>query len=232
MSSLTYSFTPGEIITAGTTLELRAAREVNSQSAQGAIRLFRAGKQVPAIVATRDNVIQLSTDKLSPGSYHVSVSKLLDTEGETLAAPSIVPVVVGGLRGRIPEGYRVHHAIHMAVGDTSATRLRPGEPEIDGTEFVGLIKAMKADTQEPVALVFDASGNQVDDLVLLADVRVRRFLEFRVGRLHEIRWNRLQEAADTDITKDDVVWPRIDRDHSIYEKLKVYVIQEPLPQEP
>jgi len=228
MSSITYSFAPDEIIAPGTTLELRTSRDVNPESAQGAVRLLRAGKQVPVAIAARGNVIQISTNDLSPASYQVAVGKLLDNGGQLLSGPTVASVVVGGLRGNIPSGFRAEHAVHVAIGDTSATRLLPGEQGLDGTEYVEIVKAVNIDTQELVDLAFDAKGNQVDGLGLLSEVHHRRFAKF--GRIHETLWNHLQTSTDTDLV-DVVVWPKIDRNAITYTKPNDRLITEPLPEE-
>ena len=71
MSSITFSFTPDEIIAPGTIIGLRTqdiSRDMDPESAQGAVRLFQAGSQVPIIVAVQGNAIKFSTDNLSPTS--------------------------------------------------------------------------------------------------------------------------------------------------------------------
>ena len=80
--SITFSFTPDEIIAPGTLLNLRTSRDVDPKSVQGAVRLFQAGNQVPITVDVKGNVISFPTDNLSPATYTVSVGKLLDTHGQ------------------------------------------------------------------------------------------------------------------------------------------------------
>jgi len=229
MSAIKLSFTPGEIIAPGTTLELRTSRAVDPESAKVTVRLFKAGKQVPIVATTQGNLIRIPTDNLSPATYQVSVGKLLDSQGNPLTEPTVVPVVVGGLRGSIPSGFRAEHAVHVAVGDLIVTRLRPGESKPDGTEYVELVKAVNKKTGEHVTLSFDGQGNQLDDGPgLLAKVQRRRTAKF--GRVHESLWNILEQSADTDIV-NVVVWPKIKGSPITYKKPNDRVIDAPLPEE-
>jgi len=202
------------------------SRDVDSESAQGAVQLFKAGNQVPIIVAVRGNVIKFSTENLSPASYKVSVGKLLDTGGQLLTEPTATSVIVGSLRGTIPNGFRAIHAVYLAIGDISTTRLCSGDPAPDGTTYVEIVKAVNVETRKSVDFAFDAEGNQVDGPGLLAEVDARRLAKF--GHIDETLWNQLQESADTDIV-DIVVWPNLQPID--YEKPNDRMITGPPPEE-
>ena len=215
MSSITFSFIPDEIIAPGTIIGLRTPRDVDPESARGAVRLFQSGNQVPIIVAVERNVIEFSTENLSPATYKISVGKLLDTDGRLLTEPTTSCVIVGCLKGTIPNGFRAIHAVYLAVGDTSTTRLSPGEPAPEGTTYVEIVKAVNVETKKSVDFAFDAEGNKVDGAGLLAEVDARRSAKF--GRIDQTLWNHLQDSVNTDII-NIIVWPKIDHGPIDYEK--------------
>jgi hypothetical protein len=204
------------------------SRNVDSESAQGAVRLFKSGNQIPIIVAVQRNVIKFSTENLSPASYKVSVGKLLDTDGQLLTEPTSTSVIVGSLRGTIPNGFRAIHVVYLAIGDISTMRLCPGEPAPDGTTYAETVKAVNVETGKSVDFAFDAEGNQFDGPALLAEVEARRLAKF--GLMDETLWNQLQESADNDII-DITVWPKIDPQPVNYEKATDRMMTEPPPEE-
>jgi len=204
------------------------SRNVDSESAQGAVRLFKAGNQIPIIVAVRGNAIKLYTENLSPASYKVSVGKLLDTDGQLLLEPTATSFNVGSLRGTIPNGFRAMNVVYLAIGDISTTRLCPGEPAPDGTTYAEIVKAVNVETRKSVEFAFDAEGNQFDGPALVDEVGARRLAKF--GHMDETLWNRLQESADNDVI-DIAVWPKIDLKPVVYEKPNDRMMTWPPPEE-
>jgi len=224
VSSVTFSFIPGEIIAPGTTLGLRAARDVHVESAKDGVRFIQAGNHLATGTIVKGNVIQIPTDNLSPACYHISISKPPGIDGQPLIEPTVVSFVVGGLRGTIPKGFRALHAVYLAVGDVSTTRLLPGELASDGTTYVEIVKAINVETWKLAHLAFDAQGN--DGPELLGKIHERRFAKF--GFVDEVLWNHLEEAADADPVHV-VVWPKIKVTN--YEKPNDHFITAPLPEE-
>jgi hypothetical protein len=228
-TSLQFSFTPGEIVAAGTTLEVRTERPVEIRSAQGAVGLRRAGRPLGVLptLAGRRRVIRVTTDGLEPGGYELTVGEMLDGKGTPVAEPVTVPFVVGALRGRVPTGFRVEQAVHLAVGELGVDRLAPGTDTTDGGRYLELVKAVHRDTGERVELAFDEDGRSVDAAAILDDLGRRRTELF--GRMHETLWDHLRAAKESDRV-DVVIWPRINHDLSGYQKPTDRPMTEPHPE--
>lgn len=229
-TNVSLSFTPGEIITAGTALELRATGCVDPRSAQSSVRLRRHGRPVPTVVtvAHRDETVQVHTDTLEPGVYELVVDELLDTSGRRLAEPHTVPFVVGALTGSVAPELRVEHAVHLSVGELGVTRLSPGKRPTDGGRYLEMVKVVHRDTSEAADLAFDESGERVDGHRLLEAVARRRAERF--GAVHETLWHELEERAD-DERVDVIVWARLDDDLTGYEKPHDRRMDDPHPAE-
>lgn len=227
---ITFSFTPGEVITRGTLLELRSSRPVEPRSAQGATTLRTPCGAVAADVRVgrRGLVVAVSTEALAPGSYELAVGELLDAKGGRLSEPFAVPFVVGALVGQVPAQLRVEHVVHLAVGELDVQRLVPGAMPQDSARYLELVKAVHREKGEPVSLAFDERGEQVDAAEILEQVQQRRFARF--GRLHETLWAHLERTADDEVV-DVVVWPQLEGDLTGYDKPTDRRLEEPPPQE-
>jgi hypothetical protein len=141
-------------------LELRASREVHAESAAKGVHLIRAGTNnpSPARVVVKGNIIQVPTANLSPASYRISVSKVLEVNGLPLIDSAEVSFVVGPLKGTIPIGLHAVHAVYLAIGDVSTTRLRPVERAPQGTTYVEIVKTVNVETWKSVEHAFDSEG--------------------------------------------------------------------------
>ena len=228
-TSLRLSFTPGEIIPAGTTLEVHTDRPVEARSAQGAIGLRSAGRPMGVLtrLAARRRVVQIPTDRLEPGPYELTIGEILDGKGNQLAEPVTVPFIVGALVGRVPPEYRVEQAVHLAVGELEVNRLIPGATSPDDARYVELVKAVHRETGERVELAFDSNGEPVDPATVVDEVAKRRGAVF--GRVHETLWQHLRTAKEAERV-DVVIWPRIDHDIADYEKPTDRRADEPHPE--
>ncbi|GAB3600245.1 hypothetical protein GCM10027446_33380 [Angustibacter peucedani] len=230
-TTLTLSFTPGEVITPGTPLHVTTARPVDPRSAQGAVRLRPARgpwQDADVRLAKRGRVVQVATDGLSPGAHELVVGELLDAKGERLAEPVHVPFVIGAMVGRVPDDHRVEHVVHLAVGELAVTRLRPGDKASDDEQYVELVKAVHREKGVAAAFAFGADGQQVDADELLAGVEKRRADRF--GRMHETLWRHLETVAD-DEPVDVVVWPHLEDDGQVVDKPTDRRATEPHPVE-
>jgi hypothetical protein len=232
-TTLTLSFTPGEVITPGTVLELRSPRPLEPRSAQGAITLRRNGCVPPGgrpIVALsqRGRTVRLDTSDLPAGPYELGVGELLDTKGGRVSEPGSFPFVVGAFAGRVPDELRVEHVVHLAVGELSVRRLAPGEKAADGERYVEAVKAVHRETGEAVDLAHDERGERVDAEELLLEVQRRRAERF--GAVHETLWHHLDRLGD-DERVDVVVWPRLEGDLTDYDKPTDRRLEEPHPAE-
>ncbi len=229
-TTLTLSFTPGEVITPGTTLEIRSSRPVEPRSAQGAVSLRHACRTVGTVVRLtgRGRVVQVSTKDLAPGAYELHVGELLDTKGGRVADPTTLPFVVGALVGRVPDELRVEHVVHLAVGELAVRRLSPGDKPVDGERYVEILKAVHREKGEAVDLAFDEGGERVDAEALLDEVHRRR--AERLGVVHETLWHHLERVGD-DERVDVVAWPRLEGDLTGYDKPTDRRSDEPHPAE-
>jgi hypothetical protein len=217
MDTIVVTVVPGEIITAGATLELQCERPVDPRSAQASVRVRQGDRVVRTTVAVakRGRVIQVPTKDLAPGAHELVVDELLDTKGERLTDRLSIPFVVGAFAGDVPRDLRVEHAVHLSVGELDATRIDPGVRAADGERYLEIIKAVHRDKGEAVDLAFDESGNRVNAEEVLRDLDQRRAKRF--GKLHETLWRHLENTRD-DQPVDVVVWPRIETDVTGYEK--------------
>jgi hypothetical protein len=217
MDTILVTVVPGEIITAGATLEVHCQRPVDPRSAQASVRVRHGDRVVLATVtvAKRGRVIQVPTNDFRPGAHELVVDELLDTKGERLTERVSVPFVVGAFAGDVPRDLRVEHAVHLSVGELASTRIDPGQRAADGERYVEIIKAVHRDRGDAVDLAFDEGGNRVEAGQLLGELEQRRAKRF--GKLHETLWRHLETVPD-DAPVDVVVWPRIDVDLTGYDK--------------
>jgi hypothetical protein len=229
-TTLTFSFTSGEVIAPGTTIELRSARPLDPRSAQGAVTLRNACRTVDGVMAlgARGRVVTVATDSLPPGAYELRVGELLDTKGGRVAEPTTATFVVGALRAQLPQEVRVEHAVHLAVGELTVRRLEPGEKPTDGERYLEVVKAVHRDAGEPIDLAFDERGDRVDAEQVLLEVERRRAERF--GAVHETLWEHLDRTAD-DERVDVIVWPRLEGDLTGYEKPSDRRSEQPHPAE-
>lgn len=229
-ATLNLSFTPGEVIRPGTSLQLHSRRPVEPRSAQASLRVRQGHRHLPVIVRVENDgsTVHVPTADLSPGAYELAVGELLDTAGERLTEPLLVPFVVGALRADVPAELRVEHAVHLSVGELGVTRLSPGERADGDGDYVEVVKAVHRDTGEPVDLAFDEHGERVDAEEVLRQVERRRAERF--GRVHETLWEHLASVKD-DERVPVVVWPRIEGDLTAYEKPEDSRMEAPHPAE-
>jgi hypothetical protein len=204
--SVTLSFTPGEVVNAGTILEIRAPRPVDPQSA--VVRLLRAGEPVLAPVSVQSNIVQVSTAGLSPASYQLVVVRLLDTNQQPVTDRLVFPITIGSLSGSIPKEIRVEQSVHLAIGDIATTTLTASNKVAPaGTEYLELVKASHRVTNAPVELAFNAQGQRVDGQAALEKISKRRAAKF--GRMHETLFEKLKKLGDNDEI-EVAVWPKLD----------------------
>ncbi len=230
-TTLELSFTPGEVITPGTTLDLTSTRAVDPRSAQGVVRLRRARgpwRDTAVRVAKRGRLVQVATDGLEPGAYELAVGELIDAKGARLTDPVTVPFVVGALVGSVPPELRVEHALHLSVGELSVTRLAPGAKAADDEQYLELVKAVHREKGEPAVLAFGRDGERVDADEVLTGVEKRRLDRF--GRMHETLWRHLETLTD-DERVDVVIWPVVEGDQGDYDKPTDRRVEEPHPVE-
>jgi hypothetical protein len=225
-NTLSVSIVPGEIIPQGSTIQLRAPCSVYPVSARGNIGLFQNRKplRAPLTLEENDTVLNLSTKGLGPGSFILRVGEVLDTHGKLISTPSIIPVTIGALAGRVSPDLRIEHAVHLAVGETLLRRLRPGERLPEGHKYIELVKAVHRESGSPVNIAFDERGEKIDGDEEIAKVGRARLKKF--GKIHENLFYQLHGAPD-DKRVDVVVWPRIDIDLTGYAKPTNAEIKEP-----
>ncbi|CAM6102214.1 unnamed protein product [Calypogeia fissa] len=203
---ITFSFHPGEVITAGEVIELRAPRHVDPKSAQSVVTLTQHRREVNIVVTVADNVVQIPTEQLSGGGYDILVGELLDTDNVRMNEFLVTPLIIRAPIGSVHSNLRIHHSACVAIGDTSTVKLQPGQKHPPGTSFVEFIKGTDSEHGRPVNIAIDQNGKSVDGEKLLADVSRRRFQKF--GRLHETLWSHVQQIGDQERV-DIVVWPSI-----------------------
>jgi hypothetical protein len=212
---VTANIEAGEILQAGSVIELRAEGAIDRRWAQGAVRLIRGGTSQPVTVqlAARGRVLRVPTRQLSPGAYELVISELLGTKGERLLDRLVVPFSIVPISGKVPPELRVEHAVRLVVGELDVQRLAPGQRSKTG--HVDVIKAVGRTDGKAVELAFDAAGSMVDIDDLLAAVSRHRFEKF--GRIHETLWTRI-EGASVDVSVDVVIWPRLNLPPAPYDK--------------
>ena len=84
MGNFTFSFGEGEIILAGTVLELTTARPVSTDTAQKGVILEKDGKSLGPQVTAEGSVIKVQTQGLGTGRYQIRISDLKDVQGKNL----------------------------------------------------------------------------------------------------------------------------------------------------
>jgi hypothetical protein len=89
-SSIIPSFCPGEVISAGSLLEFRLSRPVDTTTHPGTIRVLRGPSiiHLSATVSGDGKVMQVGTDGRQEGSGSLIVDDLLDTDGQRFEAPN------------------------------------------------------------------------------------------------------------------------------------------------
>lgn len=226
---LSLSFIAGEILGAGTDIEIRTRRPFDPDVARSAVVLQQKDLNVaaPVTVDEKGEIIRISTKDLRPGKYQLRIHELLDTKGEEILNHALIPFGIGALAGKVPGELRVEHATHVAIGKISLRRLEPGERAPPDFKYVEFVKAVHRQKGEQVHLAFDEKGEQVDGQAMLDDYQLRRYAKF--GRLHETLFNHLEGGRDSDQV-DVAVWPHIKEDLTNYKKPNHGEIKEP-PQE-
>src|SRR5947207_7938006 len=140
--SFKYSFTPGEIMAPGTTLEIYTPRPVDSKSAEDAVRHYSGGNALKTSIAVDKKVLKISTQGLVSSNYQLRIGKILDNNRQPINDDTIVVAfVIGSMFGRVPKELRVEHVVHLAVGETSSRRLHPGTLAAPGERYLEIVKA-------------------------------------------------------------------------------------------
>ncbi|KAI5865444.1 hypothetical protein GGS23DRAFT_618491 [Durotheca rogersii] len=206
--AVTFSFLPGEIIKKGTDITLQAIRDVDLSSAQAVINIVRGGQPANLPIEVTGKSIQVPTSDLDTGGYDLVVGELLDTSGGRFVRLLVRPRIIKAPQApkATSDGLRIDHSVMLAIGETTATRLAPGEPKPPGTTYVEKIKAVEVDTGMPVDFALGEDGRPIDAEALLAAVEQRQFQKF--GRIHKALWWHIQ-GKPTEEVVDVVVWPRI-----------------------
>ena len=205
---ITFSIAAGENITPGTIIELRAPRPVNPQSAQSQVGLYRAvtDHRINTSISVANTIVKISTANLEPGPYSLRVGELVDTNNVRFGEPIKLVFVIRKFLGRVPDNYRIEHAVTLAIEGTSARRLKVSQTPPDGATLVEILKTTDRNSNHPSQFAFDQQGGNVDADALFSKLYQRRRAKF--GRLHEALFNRIAGAADEDRV-DIVVWPKI-----------------------
>ncbi len=226
-TQLVPSFTPGEVLPAGTVLTIRGADNVDERSAQGAVHLVGRHGEQRAIVQTspREGRIGIDTSTLATGDFMLVIDELLDDKGGHFA-PLAVPFVIDELRGKVPDELRVEHVVRLAIGEFDVQRLGTADKVPAGAQWVEVVKAADRTSGAATEMAFDARGRRVDAGELLDGVAKRRVEKF--GKLHETLFDHIagMNAGDT---VDVVLWPSIDRHLTGYDKPAKGAIDSPLP---
>ena len=211
-----FSFVPGEVITAGTLIEVTASRAVEPSSAQGAVTIRHWGEQLNYTVTIRDNkVIQIPTKDFKSGGYDLHVGELLDTSQNRLAKSIVVPLVIRASNGQVSKKFRVEHSTFVDLHDTSVSPVDPGSAPLPGVRRVEFIKGVHKETGQPIDIAFDYEGNQVDRSKVLQEVWDRRSAKY--GVIHKTLWEKLEREPTKNV--DVVIWPKMKRDVPCEEKI-------------
>ena len=174
MADVTYSFIPGEIIRPGDAVEIKAVRRVSPSFVQSAVSIKSDDQLIKNIVQLKeDSIIQskspitefthcltslVLTKDLKPGIYEVNIDHLADFDNKLLTEKATTNFIVGALRGTVPKGSAVIHAVQLAVGDLTSERLTPGSNPPRGTTYVEICKVIDRRTHEIQVLAFGANG--------------------------------------------------------------------------
>ena len=217
MESLQFSFCPGEIIKAGTPLVVQSSSPLSAKAAQGAISVRRSCRSLKLIVQVdlKCSSIVVPTEGLDPGAYELVVGELRDTTGCLLGKDLHKPFTVGAFRGAVPSDLKVDHVVLLSIGETSTTRLYPGDNGKDGVGYLEVIKATHRKNLTTQELAFDENGTEVDGNKVLEEVQSRHFKKF--GRLHESLHKHLSIRKDAD-NIDVFVYPQVNEDLFDYAK--------------
>lgn len=204
------SFVSNEVIVPGTPLYVHTLRPVKKGQENECVKLFKGKKELEHRVTIHENAIQLSTADLPSGRYRVKINAFHDEEGQCLNEhPMRVIIFIRKMCGQVSSDLRILHVVHLAVGELSTARLKPGEAAPDGTSYLETVRLAHRQTHNIQSLAFDADGKAVDGDQILQDVHKRRHAKF--GTIEERLWELIQEA-DREAKLDVVVWPKFDRD--------------------
>lgn len=208
--SIRFSFVPGEVIAPGTPIRIYSTGSIDHGSAKRSIRLISARAIVKSTVSTHDTMVQVSTDGLPSNVYTFRIGPLLDCDGARInELPFSTKIILRSMKAQISSDYLVQHIIHLAVGETSSTRLRPGEAVPVGAQYVEAVRLMHRHTGKLYRRYFNVRGEEFDGVRLLGAARQRR--ETKFGRLHEGLWKKLHEAGDDDL-HEVIIWPKAEDD--------------------
>lgn len=215
ITPLKASITADEIVPPGSTIELTFRAQVDPQSAQGAIRLARGPERLHARVALDKpgRVVTVRIDDDAIGACELVVEELLSTKGLKLVVHHRLPFSVVPIAGRVPAGLRVEHTVRLYFDELRVVRLAPGQENRAG--YVDVVKAVHRTKGTPVELAFDERGERVDIAQRFVQLAKRRADKY--GRIHEMLFQRLEQAKDSDRIAI-VVWPRFDLPPAPYPK--------------
>ncbi|KAL8916684.1 MAG: hypothetical protein Q9208_008384, partial [Pyrenodesmia sp. 3 TL-2023] len=187
-----------EIIAPGTPIQIYWVGPIDHGSAERGIKLASAGAIVKCTVTTHDKVVQLGTDGLSSNVYTLRVDPLLDCDGVCINEhPISAKIIIRTMKAQKPGDYLIQHIVHLAVGETSSTRLRSGGDVTIGAKYLEAVRLMHRHTGKLYRRYFDKDGDEVDGDQILGAARQRR--ETKFGRLHEGLWKKLLKASDEDV---------------------------------
>lgn len=205
----------GEILAAGSTIELTLPAPVDPESAQGAIRVLRGCEQVKSRIALakRNRVVTVRLDDTAIGSCELVISELLSAKGQILVDYHRLPFAIVPIAGKIPGDMRVEHAVRLVVDQLNVTRVAPGEGSRAG--YVDVVKAVHRTKGTPVELAFDDRGERVDFDKQLAELAQRRADKY--GRIHETLFHKIEHAKESDRVPI-LIWPRLELSPAPYEK--------------
>ncbi|KAL8901693.1 MAG: hypothetical protein Q9207_005079, partial [Kuettlingeria erythrocarpa] len=205
------SFVSGEIIAPGTPIGIHSVGSIDHRSARCGIRLTCGGATARCKVSTHDNLVQVSTDGLPSNVYTLQIGPLLDCDGARIhELPISAKVILCSMKAQISSDYLIQHVVQLAVGETSSTRLRPGEDVPAGAQYVEAVRLMHRQTRRSYRRYFDEDGIEIDGDQILGAAGQRREIKF--GRLHESLWRKLQQAGPEDL-HEVIVWPTEESDN-------------------
>jgi Subtilase family len=215
ITPLEASITADEIVPPGSTIELTFRARVDPKSAQGAIRVARGSELLHARIAPaeRGRVVTVRIDDDAVGACELVVEELLSTKGLKLVDRHCLPFSVVPIAGRVPADLRVEHAVRLYFDELRTVRLTPGQENRAG--YVDVAKAVHRTKGTPVELAFDEHGERVDIAQRFVQLAKRRADKY--GRIHEILFQRLEQAKDSDRIAI-VVWPRFELSPAPYAK--------------
>jgi hypothetical protein len=214
-TSLSYSFTAGEVLPLGTTISIKSPVSVDVRSARNATSIRQSQEQyrVELRLADENKTINISTDILPPGKYALVINGLLGAKGERFSRRIVIPFKLDKLAGQVPSSVRVEKVTRIQIGELHSKQLRLGQEAEKSTEFVEFVKYVE--NNKPKELAFDRHGQRIDGNAKINELKHRRLAKF--GRLHENLHDHIQGKQDHD-TVDVTVWPHLDRTCVAYDK--------------